>query len=394
MGPNDKFDLLIRGGEVLDPSQKLRGGARHRHPQRRHRGGRSRHSRRRARTACSNAEASSSCPAWSTCTRTSSPTARRSASRPTSWCRTRAPPPRSRRATRARTTSPPSAAPSSRTRARASTPSCTSPTSARRLPGAELYNIDYARAEARPRVAENADLVIGIKVRMSENVIARHGLEPLKRAIRACEISRVAGAKVMCHIGGVETPGSCRRSSTLLRAKDILTHCYSGAPNIARSSPTSCRTASSCPPRSTRSAAACCSTSATAADLRLHRGRSGDRGAPARHDLLRHPRLLRQLAGMPYLTWVMSKFLNMGFSLEQVVAMATVIPARAIKLPKLGTLQAGRPATSPCSRWSRGRWSSSTRATTSAPARCTSGPSAVAGGVAFGRPYQAPFSVR
>src|SRR5258708_17951869 len=25
MGPNDKFDLLIRGGEVLDPSQNLRG---------------------------------------------------------------------------------------------------------------------------------------------------------------------------------------------------------------------------------------------------------------------------------------------------------------------------------------------------------------------------------
>src|SRR5690242_21641533 len=25
MGPNDKFDLVIRGGDVLDPSQNLRG---------------------------------------------------------------------------------------------------------------------------------------------------------------------------------------------------------------------------------------------------------------------------------------------------------------------------------------------------------------------------------
>jgi dihydroorotase len=25
MGPNDKFDLVIRGGEVIDPSQSLRG---------------------------------------------------------------------------------------------------------------------------------------------------------------------------------------------------------------------------------------------------------------------------------------------------------------------------------------------------------------------------------
>ena len=25
MGPNDKFDLLVKGGDVLDPSQSLRG---------------------------------------------------------------------------------------------------------------------------------------------------------------------------------------------------------------------------------------------------------------------------------------------------------------------------------------------------------------------------------
>ena len=41
--------------------------------------------------------------------------------------------------------------------------------------------------DAARTVAENADLVLGIKVRMSENVIAKHGLEPLKRAIAACE---------------------------------------------------------------------------------------------------------------------------------------------------------------------------------------------------------------
>jgi dihydroorotase len=44
--------------------------------------------------------------------------------------------------------------------------------------------------------------VLGVKVRMSENVIARNGTEPLKRALQACEMSGVP-AKVMCHIGGV-----------------------------------------------------------------------------------------------------------------------------------------------------------------------------------------------
>ena len=71
------------------------------------------------------------------------------------------------------------------------------------FPVPELFNIDYAQPEAAARaVAENADILLGVKVRMSENVIARHGTEPLKRAIRGCELSGVP-AKVMCHIGGV-----------------------------------------------------------------------------------------------------------------------------------------------------------------------------------------------
>ena len=74
------------------------------------------------------------------------------------------------------------------------------------FPVPELYNIDFAQTEAAAKaVAENADLVLGVKVRMSENVIAKHGLEPLKRAIQACEMAGTGG-KVMCHIGGVETP--------------------------------------------------------------------------------------------------------------------------------------------------------------------------------------------
>ena len=48
------------------------------------------------------------------------------------------------------------------------------------FPVPELFNIDYAQVDIAARtVAENADTVLGVKVRMSENVIARHGLEPL-----------------------------------------------------------------------------------------------------------------------------------------------------------------------------------------------------------------------
>ena len=100
------------------------------------------------------------------------------------------------------------------------------------FPVAELYNIDFARVdEAARAVAENADIALGIKVRMSENVIAKHGVEPLKRAITACEKSGTP-AKVMCHIGGVETRELMSQILDLLRAGDILTHAYSGAPNL------------------------------------------------------------------------------------------------------------------------------------------------------------------
>src|SRR5712691_627990 len=101
------------------------------------------------------------------------------------------------------------------------------------FPVAELYNIDFAQVDACAKtIGENADIALGAKVRMSENVIAKHGTEPLKRAIMACERSGTGG-KIMCHIGGVETGELMSQILNLLRPGDILTHSYSGAPNIA-----------------------------------------------------------------------------------------------------------------------------------------------------------------
>src|SRR5262252_6665072 len=101
------------------------------------------------------------------------------------------------------------------------------------FPVAELYNIDFAQVDACARtIGENSDIALGAKVRMSENVIAKHGVEPLKRAILACEQSGTP-AKIMCHIGGVETRELMSQILDLLRPGDILTHCFSGAPNLA-----------------------------------------------------------------------------------------------------------------------------------------------------------------
>src|SRR4029077_3201007 len=105
------------------------------------------------------------------------------------------------------------------------------------FPVAELYNIDFAQVDACAKaIGENADIALGAKVRMSENVIAKHGLEPLKRAILACERSGTNG-KIMCHIGGVETRKLMSDILDLLRPGDVLTHCYSGARNNAIHNP-------------------------------------------------------------------------------------------------------------------------------------------------------------
>jgi dihydroorotase len=267
------------------------------------------------------------------------------------------------------------------------------------FPVPELYNIDYARTEDAARtLAENADIVVGIKVRMSENVIARNGLEPLKRAIRACELSGVPGAKVMCHIGGVENRKLMADILDTLRPGDILTHCYSGAPSLANDFTNIVQDGKLLPAALDAKRRGVHfdvghgggSFDYTVAEAAIAAGATPDTISSDIHVFSGNT------PGMPYLTWVMSKFLNMGFTLEQVVAMATINAAKAIgKLPKLGTLQVGAPGDATVLEVVNGpvefvdtRNNKRTGNVHIRPVQT------VSGGIAFGRPYAAPFSVR
>jgi dihydroorotase len=266
------------------------------------------------------------------------------------------------------------------------------------FPVPELYNIDFAQVDVAARaVAENADIVIGVKVRMSENVIAKNGLEPLKRAIQACEKSGVS-AKVMCHIGGVETAALMSDILNLLRAGDVLTHCYSGAPNIGNQFTNIVQGGTLLP------AALAAKRRGVVFDVG-HGGGSFDytvaeaaikQGCPP--DVISSDIHVfsGNSPGMPYLTWVMSKFLNMGFTLEQVIAMATVNPAKVInRAPKLGTLQSGAPGDVTVLDVVQGPVEFvDTRNNKRSGTVHLKPVNAVAAGVVFGRPYQAPFTVR
>ena len=100
--------------------------------------------------------------------------------------------------------------------------------------------------------------------------------------------------------------------------------------------------------------------------------------------------------GMPYLTWVMSKFMGLGFTLEQVVAMATVNPAKSInRVPKLGTLQVGAPGDVAIMELVEGPVSFVDTRNNKRDGKAYLKPvQTVTGGVPFGRPYGSPFAVR
>jgi len=266
------------------------------------------------------------------------------------------------------------------------------------FPLPELYNIDFAQVDACAKaVAENADIAIGVKVRMSENVIARNGAEPLKRAIQACEMAGTGG-RVMAHIGGVENVALMTEILDLLRPGDILTHSYSGAPNLTGAFTNIVQDGRLLP------AALAAKRRGVMFDVG-HGGGSFDytvaeaaiaQGAPPDTISSDIHVVSGNTPGMPYLTWVMSKFLGLGFTLEQVVAMATINPAKIInRTPKLGTLQIGAPGDIAIMELVEGPVSFVDTRNNTRNGRAYLKPvQTVTGGVAFGRPYALPFSVR
>ena len=266
------------------------------------------------------------------------------------------------------------------------------------FPVPELYNIDFADpALAARAMAENADIVIGAKVRMSQNVIAKHGLEPLKRAIAACEMSGKP-MKLMVHIGGVETVALMSQIFDMLRPGDVLTHCYSGAPNMIGQFTNAVVDGKLLPAALAAKQRGVVfdvghgggSFDYTVAEAAIAQGAGPDVISSDVHVFSANT------PGLPYLTWVMSKFMNMGFSFEQVITMATANPAKVInRLPKLGTLQIGAPADATLVEVIDGPVEFvDTRGNKRTGKVHIKPTNVVAGGVPFGRPYGAPFSPR
>lgn len=266
------------------------------------------------------------------------------------------------------------------------------------FPVAELYNIDNAQIDAcAMALAENPDFAIGVKVRMSENVIFPHGIEPLKRAIQACERSGVAGSKVMVHIGGVATGSLMSDILNLLRPGDVLTHAYSGFPNVAGQQTNILQDGKILPAATEAKKRGVifdvghggASFDFTVAEAAIPAGCGPDTISSDLHAVSGNT------PGMPFLPWVMSKFLALGYPLEEVIAKATIKPAQIInRAPLLGTLQIGAPGDVAIMDLVEGPISFvDTRGNKREGKTYLKPVQTVNNGVPFGKPFQQPFSV-
>src|SRR5215471_8904007 len=94
-------------------------------------------------------------------------------------------------------------------------------------PAGELHDLSAANvALAQGAIARHRDVVIGVKARLSANVAEANDLEALRRAQEAAV---PFGLPVMIHVGQNYSP--MRAILPLLKRGDIVTHVYAPAPN-------------------------------------------------------------------------------------------------------------------------------------------------------------------
>jgi dihydroorotase len=194
----------------------------------------------------------------------------------------------------------------------------------------DLTNCDVDLAVTT--VTAHRDLIVGVKVRIDRHTVGEHGLEPLRRAV---EVGRACDLPVMAHIGAA--PPSFTDVLAVLRPGDIVTHCASG---IASTGP------------GVDPAVKDAYEAGVLFDIGHGSGGFAFDVLEAQLEAGMAPHTVstdlhgRSLYGPVFdLPTTMAKMLAVGLSLEQVVAAATVAPARALALPDgVGTLAVGAPA--------------------------------------------------
>ncbi|TNE89377.1 MAG: amidohydrolase/deacetylase family metallohydrolase [Rhodobacteraceae bacterium] len=183
------------------------------------------------------------------------------------------------------------------------------------------------------RVArENQDIVVGMKARVGAKAGGNSGLAPLALAI---EVADELGLPVMAHIDN--PPPTREEVLGILRPGDILTHCFRPFPNAPIHGDCSIR-------QEILEAR----ERGIIFDIGHGYGGFGFRSARAmlaegiRPDVLSSDVHVICVDGPAYdVLAVMSKFMALGMTLTEVIAATTQNPARALRRDDIGTLKVG-----------------------------------------------------
>ncbi len=204
-------------------------------------------------------------------------------------------------------------------------------------PPTELRDITYADAErAAETIRENPDVAVGVKVRMSSQIVGHNGHEALRRAINAAVL---AAGRLMVHIGGSPIP--LEEILNALRPGDIVTHCFTGNPPSVVDERGRLRKAA----WEARARGVLFdighgngSCSFDVVRRALEQGFKPDVISTDLHRFSVHEPVVD-------LPTTLSKFLALGLSIEEVIQASTVAPARAIgRQDRIGRIEPGREA--------------------------------------------------
>jgi len=200
---------------------------------------------------------------------------------------------------------------------------------------ADMARIDAAAVSAS--VQRLPDFILGLKARISSSVVEQNGIKPL---VRAKAIQREnGGLPLMVHIGN--NPPNLDEIADLLTSGDIITHCFNGKPNRILT-----------PQGQLRASV----TRALQRGVRLDVGHGSAsfsfevaRAAIAQgilpHTISSDIYCRNRLNGPVYsLAHVMSKFLNIGMTLPQVIDCVTRHAAEGLRLKDKGRLVPGQDA--------------------------------------------------
>ena len=204
----------------------------------------------------------------------------------------------------------------------------------------ELEDIRWARVDRAVDMARaHPDVIVGIKLRLSTYLVASNTLTAFDRAHEA---TAAIGKPLMLHIGGTVDPSlSLEGALARLRPGDIVTHSFTGfPPGIVDSAG---RVIDVAVDARQRGVAFDVGHGAGSFSWRTAEAALADGFPPSTVSSDLH---IGNVNGPVYdLVTTLSKFLLLGLSVEEVIAMATARPAAAIgRADEFGAIAVGRVA--------------------------------------------------